>query len=67
MADDSLRMANVLSSNGLNVGQHFGICGHNNYEFVVTLIGGLIVGGVGVPINANTPIGDIFLLIFSFS
>ena len=57
MADDSLRMAQVLSSNGLKEGQHFGICGFNNYEFVTTLFGGLIVGGVAVPINGDTSLG----------
>ncbi len=57
MADDSLRMAQVLSSNGLKEGQNFGICGFNNYEFITTLFGGLIVGGVAVPINGDTSLG----------
>ncbi|CAG2161840.1 unnamed protein product [Oppiella nova] len=56
VADDSLRMAHVLSTNGLKEGQHFGVCGHNGYELITTLIGGLIVGGVAVPINADTSV-----------
>ncbi|XP_054157003.1 luciferin 4-monooxygenase-like [Oppia nitens] len=63
VADDSLRMANVLVTSGLKFGQHFGICGHNNYEFVVTLIGGLIVGGVVVPVNPNTQFDQMSQLI----
>jgi len=57
VADDSLRMAQVLSSNGLKEGQNFGICGFNNYEFITTLFGGLIAGGVAVPINGDTSLG----------
>ena len=60
VANDSLRMAQVLTNDGLKDGQNFGICGHNNYEFITTLFGGLIVGGVAVPLNGNTSIGKYF-------
>ena len=61
VANDSLRMAQVLSNSGLKEGQNFGICGHNNYEFITTLFGGLIVGGVAVPLNPNITIGKLLL------
>lgn len=57
MANDSLRMAQALADNGLTDGQHFGICGHNNYEYVITLFGGLILGAVAVPINSQCSLG----------
>lgn len=50
-------MAQVLINNGLKDGEHFGLCGFNNYEFITTLFGGLIVGGVVVPVNGNVTNG----------
>lgn len=51
-------MAKVLLSHGLQEDDHFGICGYNNHEFIVTLIGGLMAGGIAVPINANASAGN---------
>lgn len=57
LANDSLRFAKALISSGIKDGDHFGVIGQNNYEFIVTLFGGLIAGGIGVPISANYTIG----------
>ncbi|RWS10355.1 hypothetical protein B4U79_06706, partial [Dinothrombium tinctorium] len=49
--NDSLSVAGALKQFGLNVGDVFMVYGFNCYEYVVALLSGLLVGGIGIPIR----------------
>ncbi|CAG2166689.1 unnamed protein product [Oppiella nova] len=58
LADDCLRAANVWKDIGLRVGQTFGICGHNSYEYMVCFLSGIIIGAIAIPMRGTDTIDE---------